>query len=137
MVDIWRIRNPNDSQFTFHKKQAKNFTRARLDYFLVSENSSEYINNVQICRMCSLSDHRPILLQMSFSNTRKGKGFWRMRNELLTDLDFINGCNNVLKSTLTQYSAQLREQQTTHDTSCEEFGSASTIFLISYCMMFY
>ena len=71
LVDIWRTRNPNSRQFTFQKKQARNYTRARLDYFLVSENSSEYIKNVLIGQMCSLSDHRPIHLQMSFSKIQK------------------------------------------------------------------
>ena len=33
LIDIWRIRNPNSREYTFHKKQAKNFTRARLDFF--------------------------------------------------------------------------------------------------------
>ena len=37
------IRNPDSRQYTFHKRQAKNYTKPRLDYFLVSENSSEYI----------------------------------------------------------------------------------------------
>ena len=48
LVDIWRERNPLGRQYTFNKKQTKNYTRARLDYFLVSENSSEYIKDVQI-----------------------------------------------------------------------------------------
>ena len=74
LVDIWCIRNPNLRQFTFHKKQAKNYSKARLDSYLVSENSSKYIKDVQIGRMCSLSDHRPIHLQMSFSKIQKGKG---------------------------------------------------------------
>ena len=73
LIDIWRVRNPNSRQYTFHKRQAKNYTRARLDYYLVSENSSEYIKDVQIGRVCSLSDHRPIHLQMSFSKIQKGK----------------------------------------------------------------
>ena len=38
LIDIWRIRNPNSREYTFHKKQARNFTRARLNFFLVSEN---------------------------------------------------------------------------------------------------
>ena len=57
LVDIWRIRNPDVRQYTFHKRQARNYTKARLDYFLVSENSSEYIKDVQIGRVCILSDH--------------------------------------------------------------------------------
>ena len=56
-----------------------------------------------------------------------------MRNELLTDFDFINGCNNVIKKTLTQYSGQLREQQMAQELSCEQFGSAK--YDISYILL--
>ena len=56
-----------------------------------------------------------------------------MRNELLTDLDFINGCNKVIKKTLTQYSGQLRELQMTQELSCEQFGSAK--YDISYILL--
>ena len=31
LIDIWRIRNPGSRQYTFHKRKAKNYTRARLD----------------------------------------------------------------------------------------------------------
>ena len=43
LVDIWRERNPTGRQFTFDKRQERNQTRAKLDYFLVSENSTENI----------------------------------------------------------------------------------------------
>ena len=72
LIDVWRLRNKDCKQFTFSKKQARNLTRARLDFFLVSENSTEYIQDVKIGRVCSLSDHRPIHLQMKFSKLRGG-----------------------------------------------------------------
>ena len=56
-----------------------------------------------------------------------------MRNELLTNLDLINGCNKVIKNTLIQYSGQLREQQMTQELSCEQFGSAK--YDISYILL--
>ena len=124
LVDIWRTRNPKCRQYTFNKKQAKIYARARLDYFLASENSTEIISNVQIGRVCSLSDHCPIHLHMSFSKVQKGKGFWRMRNELLTYLDFINGCNDVIKNTLLQYSGQLRLDRRTYEPTNEQYASA-------------
>ena len=43
LVDIWRLRNIDSRQYTFSKKQARNHTRAHRDFFLVSENSTEYI----------------------------------------------------------------------------------------------
>ena len=56
-----------------------------------------------------------------------------MKNELLTDIDFINGCNGVLTSNLIQYSSQLRELQMTQEISCEQFGSAE--YDISYILL--
>ena len=56
-----------------------------------------------------------------------------MRNKLLTNFDFIKGCNDVIRNTLIQYSAQLREQQMTQDLSCEQFGSAK--YDISYILL--
>ena len=76
LVDIWRECNPLSRQYTFSKKQTKNYTRARLDYFLVGENSIEFIKNVQIGCVCRSSDHRPVHLQISFSEIKKKeKGF--------------------------------------------------------------
>ena len=64
---------------------------------LLSENPTKIISNIQLGCVCSLSDHSTIHLQLSFSKVQKGRGFWRMRNKLLTDLNFINGCNYVIK----------------------------------------
>ena len=53
LVDIWRLRNPNTRQYTFNKKQTKNYKRSRLDFFLASVNSTEIIKNVLIGKVCN------------------------------------------------------------------------------------
>ena len=97
LVDIWRLKNPNSRQYTFNKKQTKNYTRARLDYFIISKNTTKIISKVGMDHVFNLSDHRPILLHMSFSRVQKGKGFWMFNNALLNDFEFIQGCNDVIK----------------------------------------
>ena len=115
---------PMRRKYTFNKKQAKNYTRARLDYFLVGENSTEIVKDVLIGCVCRLSDHRPIHLQLSFSKVQKGKGFWRMRNELLTNFEYITGCNEVIKDTFTQYSGHLRQLELSTIPSNEQYCNA-------------
>ena len=66
MTDIWRRNNPLTRQYTFMKKQTNNFTRARLDYFLLNDNSTDLVKKVGIGRVCSLSDHRPTYLFLNF-----------------------------------------------------------------------
>ena len=100
LVDIWRSKNPKSRQYTFGKKQAKNYTRARLDYFLISKNSTHLVSKIGMDRVSNLSDHRPIHLHMSFSSVQRGNRFWRFNNELLKDLKYIQGCNEIITSTL-------------------------------------
>ena len=58
MTYIWRRNNPLTRKYTFMKKQTTNFTRARLDYFLLNDNSTDLVKKVGIGRVCSISDHR-------------------------------------------------------------------------------
>ena len=83
--------------------------------------------------MCNLSDHRPIHLHVSFSQVQKGRGFWRLKNELLTDFEFIQGCNDVIKRTILQYSGQLRLNKMISEPTCEQY--ADTNFYISNSLL--
>ena len=75
-------------------------------------------------RVSNLSDHRSILLHMSFSRVQKGKGFWRFKKELLNDLEFIQGCNEVIKKTILQYSGHLRYCRMNSEPTREEYAGA-------------
>ena len=67
------------------------------------------------------------------STSKKGKGFWRMRNELLTDFEYIKGCNEVIKDTLTHYSNHLRQLKTHGLPSNEQYCNAP--FDINYTLL--
>ena len=121
LVDIWRESNPTVRQFTFDKRLARNHTRARLDYFLVSEISTKNVKETGIGRACRLSDQRPIHLQISLTEIKKGRGFWRLKNSLLKDLDYIKECNEVIKRTMKQYSEELKNIE---DPSTEQYCDA-------------
>ena len=60
-----------------------NQTKARLDYFLISDNTAEIVFVTNIDRACNLSDHKPINIELSPSPFVKEGGFWRLNNELL------------------------------------------------------
>ena len=62
---------------------------------------------------------------MSFSKFQKGRGFWRLINKLLTDFDFIQGCNDVVKNTMLQYSGQLRLDIMTSEPTNVQYADAS------------
>ena len=91
---------------------------------MVSEISTEIVKNVLLGCVCGLCNHQPIHLQLCFSKVQKGKGFWRMRNKLLTDFEYITGCNEVKKDTLSQYSGRLRQLKLSAITSNEQYCNA-------------
>ena len=89
LLDIWRFRTRGMKDFTFDKKQTSNRTKARLDYFLISQTTQRYITDAHIGRASILSDHRPILITISPAPIPTRRGFWRFDNSLLKDADFI------------------------------------------------
>ena len=80
IVGIWQERNPGKREFTFDKKQKRNCTKASLDYFLLSKNSSEPVTGTSIGRACKLSVHRLIYLQLSSSSFKRGKASGDLTN---------------------------------------------------------
>ena len=57
---VSRHKHPDLRQYTFHKKRTNNYNRAKLDYFLMNEDSLKMVKKVGIGKACPLSDHRPI-----------------------------------------------------------------------------
>ena len=56
-----------------------------------------------------------------------------MRNELLTDFEYIKGCNEVIKDTLSQYSKHLRQLKLHDSPSNEQYCNAP--FDISFTLL--
>ena len=96
MIDIWRVRNPTGTLFTHRENTRSGIVQSRLDYFLISEGLSYAVKNTDIKPGFS-SDHSLICVDMELSETNKrGRGFWKFNNDLLTDKVYID----LIKSTL-------------------------------------
>ena len=89
MTDVYRHKQPDLRQFTFNKKEKMNYTRARLDYFLINDDSLDLVKKVGICKGTTFSDLRPIYLHISLSKVQKGRGFWRLNWDFLTEPEYV------------------------------------------------
>ena len=78
ITDVFRHKHPDVRKYTFSKKQARNHTKARLDYFLMNDDSLDLVSKVGMGRENSLSDHSPIYLHVNLSKINKGRGFWHL-----------------------------------------------------------
>ena len=79
---IWRKRNP--------------FKQARLDYFLVSNNIMSFVENVVI-QNSYRSNHAWVILTISLSQIKTGRGLWKVNNSLLTDKQYVHTVKEIIK----------------------------------------
>ena len=76
LTDIWRVQNPDIQKYTRRENSKSGIVQSRLDYFLVSEEISYLIKDTSI--------------NIGLGSSKRGKGFWKFNNDLLTDKDYIN-----------------------------------------------
>ena len=48
-------------------------------------------------------DHCPIALHIDFSNFKRGKGYWKFNNALLSDPDYVTVVKRTLRDTCAKY----------------------------------
>ena len=103
--------------------------KARLDYFLISKNTAEIVVDKSIDRACMLSDHRTIHLHLSSSPLTRGRGFWRLNNDLLKNTDFIAVFNKTIADTMKSSSKDLKDIETPTAEQCSNatFNINSTL----------
>lgn len=95
LVDIWRIKHPEDKTFTWRNSESRELIMSRLDYFFVSHDLVLRTNKVDI-KPKFFSDHSRIVLNLDFATHKRGKGYWRFNNLLLKDPDFLKLMNNTI-----------------------------------------
>ena len=108
LVDYYRILYPDNRVFTWHCKNP--VKHARLDYFLISENLSNVVENISI-KAGYRSDHSAVSLDLKLSKFSRGPGLWKFNNSLLHDKDYIDKVKSCIKKTKVQYANILYQEE--------------------------
>ena len=99
LADIWRVRNPEHKIFTRRENSKCGLIQSRLDYWLASISLTYQIEDTFI-KPGNSSDHSIIGLSINFSeNAKRGKGYWKFNNDLLSDKKYIELVKGVIKNT--------------------------------------
>ena len=88
LVDIWKSKNPDVKSFTWSQKSPPVF--CRLDYWLISNNQSNFVELTEIIPAVR-TDHDAISLELGrgrIEDELKGPGNWKMNCSLLDDEDY-------------------------------------------------
>ena len=88
LVDIWRIRNPTDTRFTWRQKSP--LIQRRLDYWLISNDLQEDVESVEIITAIR-SDHSAIILSVNgVDENVQGPSFWKFNSTLINDQEYCD-----------------------------------------------
>ena len=94
IVDIWRIKNPDISSFTWSQKSPRVF--CRLDFWLISNKLSDLVTTSGIIPAIR-TDHDAISLEMGeLENELRGPGYWKMNCSLLADEEYVNSITELI-----------------------------------------
>ena len=105
LVDIWRIRNPTASRFTWRQKTT--LVQRRLDYWLISDSLQDEIISAQI-KTSIKTDHSSITLSISsLDETERGPNFWKFNSNLVNDSDYCE----LLTTEYVNWSEEFKEVQ--------------------------
>ena len=102
LIDIWRTHNPEKRKFTWRKFNSNK--RARLDFFLITENLQSDINKSDI-DMKYRSDHSIITLALKQEGFKRGKPYWKFNNSLLKNIDYVETVKKVIIECKKEYCA--------------------------------
>ena len=92
LTDVWRDRNPDTKLFSWRSKNRA----SRIDNALVSHNLSKTIENVTYLQGI-MTDHRAIYLSIQQSNNKRGPGYWKLNNLLLTKEETLQQIKEAVK----------------------------------------
>ena len=97
LVDILRIRNPDQSLFTRCQNCKGGAVLSRLDYWLVSTGASYNIRKTDMDDGFE-SDHKIIFITLDLNDTcKRGKGFWKFNNTLLYDKEYVDKIKKIIQ----------------------------------------
>ena len=93
LYDTWRLFHPQDKAYTWCRN--KPFLARRLDYIFVNSNTFEKTIESSILSLSS-TDHRGCSIVVKLSDMERGPGYWKLNNNLLNDIDYVNQVNTLI-----------------------------------------
>lgn len=103
LIDVYRQLNPCTKRFTW-RRHGPVIKQARLDFFLLSRNSSSNVTYVDI-KPGYRTDHSLITLDLTISNQTRGNGWYKFNVSLLKDISYSHKMFTAFEEVIDQYAA--------------------------------
>ena len=101
LVDIWRLRDQDKSQFTWRGKSHSGIVESRLGFFIISVSLESEIESTTIKPGLG-TDHSLISISLKLlERQERGNGSWKFNNILLKDKDYIKMVKDAIAHILS------------------------------------
>ena len=104
LVDTYRHFYPDCLRYTWRRHNP--LKQARLDYFIVSSNLTDLIDNIDI-KPGYKSDHSMLELKIVLNRFKLGKGIWKFNTSLLKDIEYLTQIRQFIKEEIARYAVPL------------------------------
>ena len=94
-VDAWRDRNPEARTYTYCKFNQK-FVGSRIDYVLIDLSIIAWLTKIDI-KPGFRSDHSAVVLTINPFTISRGRGLWRLNNQVLFEKEYVSMINNLIE----------------------------------------
>ena len=101
LCDTWRVKNDKLRIYTWYRINP--IKKARLDYFLISNELMTLVEKVNI-NPGYRTDHCCVELSISLLDFKKGRGFWKFNNSLLKDETYVKLVKDTISEIKKQYA---------------------------------
>ena len=78
LEDVWRRRNPDKKEYSWCRGQRL----SRIDFWLISRSLDNQVDKIGY-KVSAFSDHRYTEIKFRISETKHGKGIWKMNTEVI------------------------------------------------------
>ena len=101
LVDVWKCLNPGLVQFTYIDPSPQ-MCNSRIDLLLLSKCLKP------LCCYCKIDhapvpDHKVVSVHLQAKLNERGKGYWKMNNNLLKSKEYEVGITELLRDILLEY----------------------------------
>lgn len=111
LIDIFRELYPNKKAFSWRRFNSNK--QGRLDYFLISE---DLFGIVKDCKIYPgyRSDHSIVTLELSKSEFKRDRQFWKFNNSLTNDNKYMQAITELINNIKKQYALPVYNFENLH-----------------------
>ena len=119
LVDIWRVKNKNKSQFTW--KRSGLYEASRIDYFLINTILSAQIHSCDIRpAQIGKTTHLAVSLKLKFDESNRDRGVWKVNNSILQEAEY----RLLINETIERCAAEANRESLNHQNVWENIKSS-------------